>query len=130
MLQRVATCCSVTPGIAACCSVLQRGVAWCSVVQCDTGNGSVMQCVAKRSRVATVSKNDQIIGLFCRISSLLYGSFAKETCNFVDPTNRSHLISRTKHEIHRSKHQMCCSVLQLAVCRSLLQCVAACYSVV
>ena len=32
----------------------------------------------------------KIIGLFCRISSLLYGSFAKETYNFIDPTKRSH----------------------------------------
>jgi len=28
-----------------------------------------------------------IIGLFCRISSLLWGSFAKETYNFKEPTN-------------------------------------------
>ena len=42
--------------------------------------------------VATVSRIDEIIGLFCRISSLLSGSFAKETYNFIDPTNRSHPI--------------------------------------
>ena len=35
---------------------------------------------------------DKIIGLFCRISSLLYGSFAKETYDFKEPTNRSHPI--------------------------------------
>ena len=40
--------------------------------------------------VATVSKIDKITGLFCRISSLLQGSFAKETYNFIDPTNQSH----------------------------------------
>jgi len=34
----------------------------------------------------------EIIGLFCRISSLLLGSFAKETYNLKEPTNRSHLI--------------------------------------
>jgi len=34
----------------------------------------------------------KIIGLFCRISSLLQGSFAKETYNFKEPTNRSHPI--------------------------------------
>ena len=32
----------------------------------------------------------KIIGLFCRISSLLQGSFAKETYHFKEPTNRSH----------------------------------------
>jgi len=42
--------------------------------------------------MATVSRIDQSIGLFCRISSLLKGSFRKETYNFIDPTNRSHNI--------------------------------------
>ena len=42
--------------------------------------------------VATVSRIDSIIGLFCRIASLLFGSFANETYNLVDPTNRSHPI--------------------------------------
>ena len=37
--------------------------------------------------VATVSRIDQLAGLFCRISSLLQGTFAKETYNFIDPTN-------------------------------------------
>ena len=42
--------------------------------------------------VATVSRIDSIIGLFCRILSLLQGSFAKGTYNFIDPTSRSHPI--------------------------------------
>ena len=42
--------------------------------------------------VATVSRIDKIIGLFCRVSSLLLGSFAKETYNLFDPTNQSHPI--------------------------------------
>ena len=37
----------------------------------------------------------KIIGLFCRISSLVWGSFAKETYDFKEPTNRSHLIAQT-----------------------------------
>jgi len=32
-------------------------------------------------------------GLFCRISSLLWGSFAQETCNFEEPTNSSQVSS-------------------------------------
>ena len=32
----------------------------------------------------------KIIGLSCRIFSLYYGSLAKETYNFKEPTNRSH----------------------------------------
>ena len=42
--------------------------------------------------MATVSRLPKIIGLFCRISSLLLGSFAKENCNFKEPTNRRHPI--------------------------------------
>ena len=42
--------------------------------------------------VAAVSGIDKSIGLFCRISSLLQVSFAKETYNFIDPTNQSHPI--------------------------------------
>jgi len=47
--------------------------------------------------VATISRLIKIIGLYCRISSLLYGSFAKETYNFKEPTNRSHPIGRALH---------------------------------
>ena len=41
-------------------------------------------------RVATISRLLAIISVFCRISSFLLGSFAKETYNFKEPTNRSH----------------------------------------
>jgi len=42
--------------------------------------------------VATISRLLNIIGLFCRISSLLQGSFAKETYNLEGPASRSHPI--------------------------------------
>ena len=42
--------------------------------------------------VATISTLLKITGLFCRISSLLQGSFAKETYHFKEPTTRSHPI--------------------------------------
>jgi len=42
--------------------------------------------------VASISRLLKVIGLFCRIESVLQGSFAKETCNFKEPTNRSHPI--------------------------------------
>ena len=45
-----------------------------------------------RYGVATISRLDKIIVLFCRIASLLWGSFAKETYNLIDPTNISHPI--------------------------------------
>ena len=41
----------------------------------------------------SISRLLKIIGLFCRISSLWQGSFAKENCNFKEPTHRSHPIS-------------------------------------
>ena len=43
--------------------------------------------------VATISRPLKIVGLFCRMSSLLSGSFAKETYDCKEPTNRSHPIS-------------------------------------
>ena len=50
--------------------------------------------------MATVSKLLKIIGLFCRISSLLEGSFAKETYNFKAHTNRSQpIVSDVKCDI-------------------------------
>jgi len=42
--------------------------------------------------VPTINRLLTIIGLFCRISSLLWGSFATETYYFKEPTNRSHPI--------------------------------------
>ena len=42
--------------------------------------------------VATISRIDKIVGLFCRKLALLSDSFAKETCNLIDPTNQSHPI--------------------------------------
>jgi len=46
-----------------------------------------------RYGVATACRLLKIIGLFYRISSLLQGSFAKETYNFKEPTNGSHSIT-------------------------------------
>jgi len=43
--------------------------------------------------VATDSRIGKMIGLFCRIMSLLQGSVTKETYNFINSTNQSHPIS-------------------------------------
>ena len=50
------------------------------------------ECLRECYGVATCSRLLKIIGLFCRLSSLLQGSFTKETYNFKEPTNRSHPI--------------------------------------
>ena len=49
-------------------------------------------CTFTQYGVATVSNIDEIIGLFCRLESLLQGSCSKETYDLIDPTNRSHPI--------------------------------------
>jgi len=54
--------------------------------------------------VATVSRIYKFIGLFCRILSLFWSSFAKETYNFVDPTNQSHPIVATQVSVHTHTH--------------------------
>jgi hypothetical protein len=49
------------------------------------------KCIKRFWRgVATMSRLLKITGLFCRISSFLQGSFAKETYTFKEATNRSH----------------------------------------
>jgi len=65
----------------------------------------VMRCNGKNSTygVATISRLLKITGLFCRVSSLLYGSFAKETYTFKEPTHRSHPIGHTRAKCRKCK---------------------------
>ena len=42
--------------------------------------------------VASMRRLLKTIGLYCRLSSILQDSFAKETYNFKEPTNQSHPI--------------------------------------
>ena len=51
---------------------------------------------AMRYGMATVRRIDEIIRLFCRISFIVYCSFAKETYILIDHTNRSHPICRCR----------------------------------
>jgi len=55
----------------------------------DTHNFTFEYTHTHSYRVATISRLLKIIGLFCRISSLLQGFFAQETCNFKEPTTCS-----------------------------------------
>jgi len=82
VLQCVAVCCSVLQCVAVCLICLfYKGAPSPSA----TASSSVLtpqQVVIYFScGVATVSRIDQRIRLLCRISSLLWGSFAKETYN-------------------------------------------------
>jgi len=49
---------------------------------------------------ATISRLLKIVDLFCRKSSFWEGSFAKETYNCKEPTNRSHRIHMFKSHTH------------------------------
>jgi len=82
------------------CSTVQGLLDWFEVdlgfteLSCEDTRYVKLTCLFLGSAywVVTVSRIDKMIGLFCRISSLLEGSFAKETYNFIDPTNQSHPI--------------------------------------
>jgi len=66
--------------------------------------------------VATSSSLLQIIGIFCRLSSLLCGSFAKETCNLKEPTTRSHPILFCFHQDSVGKALRVCTCVCVCVC--------------
>ena len=98
-LQWVAVCCSglqcVLQCVAVCSSMfrmrswsLSLSIVWVSLV-C-----AYVQCVGVLSvyGVAMISRLLKHIGLFCRIHYLLWGSFAKETYHFKEPTHRSNPI--------------------------------------
>ena len=69
-------------------------------------------CTHTSYGVATLSRIDKIISLFCKILSLLQGSFAKDTYNLIDPTDQSHPIlnkscgMRLRQPLpHQNKHK-------------------------
>jgi len=70
----------------------------------------VYVCVCARARVWLMRIVNSrykfwlsMIGLFWRISSVLQGSFAKETYNFKEPTNRSHPIVNSRYKFWLSR---------------------------
>jgi len=77
VLQCVAVCCSVLQCVAVCRSVSQCGALHLSgATRIVGGQRRVGICIQMSQRndvygVATVSRIDQMIGLFCRILSLL-----------------------------------------------------------
>jgi len=73
-----------------------------------TNSSHPIQATRSWHGVATISRLLKSIDLFCRISSLLQGSFAKETYNLKEPTNRSHPISTLPWPWHLpSQCQLC-----------------------
>jgi len=58
----------------------------------------------------------RLVGLFCRISSPLQGSFAEETYNFKEPTNCSHPISKNPILLYRYACMFTCVCVCVCVC--------------
>jgi len=106
------SCCNTLQHTATLCNTLRvagpqevrplssRGVSLVALMIISHGT----ECVEKK-----------MISLFCRISPLLQGSFAKETCTFKEPTNRSQPISEQPPcvENERGPHQISSSVMAL-----------------
>ena len=65
--------------------------------------------------VASISRLLKMIGLFCRISSLLQGAFAKEAYHFKEPTNRSHPIPRCHFVVIGLYSHTC--IFSICVCK-------------
>jgi len=101
------------------CSVLQYGAVCCRVLPDIpmTYRGHTAHILWIHYGLATIDRLLKDISLFCRIQSLLSGSFAKETYNFKEPTNRNHPICG-----HTASHAV--NLQCVAVCGSVLQCVA------
>ena len=91
VLQCVAVCCSVLQCVAVCCSVLQC-LAWTLSSPPHEWRGNSLQHL---------------------LSSLLQGSFAKETYNFIHPTYQSHPILDSRADRHRNKQPEQASLLSL-----------------
>jgi len=65
------------------------------------------------------------MGLFCRIRSLLQGSFAKETYNFREPNKRSHPIPQIRVGVCENGACMCgwCVYVWMWCCGAYAMCV-------
>ena len=90
---------------------LRRGCSFCSALMPQGSSGllRVIRSFARRTMingygVATISRRLKIIRLFCRIWSLLLGSFATETYNFHEPTHCSHPIQHRTAKCARFCH--------------------------
>jgi len=62
--------------------------------------------------VATISSLLKIKCRLCRLSSLLWGSFAKQTYNFKEPTNRNHPIAQYLHRMCEGNDFACLTAMR------------------
>jgi len=148
--------CSVLQCVAVCCSVLKCVAVCCSVLQCVAVCCSVLQCVAVCCRMYTLPTCLAIalllslslthiqnppgqrcsvlhcVAVCCSVLQCIYTSHMPREGNDDDcsgshceqSVSRSLVLSHTCRD-HQGNIAMCCSVLQcVAVCCSVLQCVA------
>jgi len=80
-----------------------------------------------RYGVGTISRLLKMTGLFCRILSLLQGSFAKETYNLKEPTTGGHPIGG--RVVPGSQALQCIALQCMAVQYICLTCVCVCVCV-
>jgi len=76
------------------------------------------------SGVASVSRINKIIGLFCKRALQKRRYSAKETYDFIDPTDRSHPICVL--HICDMTHYICVSHVCVHVCRDVCMCDVTC----
>ena len=74
--------------VCAAMSCVWCNVTWCPHIKC------VMHCPFTCIGRQRFNRLLKIIGIFCRILSLWWGSFANKTCNFKEPTHRSQPTDR------------------------------------
>jgi len=112
-LQHAATHCNTLQHTATHCNTLQHTATHCNALQqsathrntrqqsatqhhtathCSTLKSPCLDDVRWQYGVALVSRIDTIIGLFCKRALQKRQYSAKETCNFIDPTDCSHPI--------------------------------------
>jgi len=100
---RMLTCDIACPHVCVCvtwlmniCNMIHSYVTWLIHMQGPIWARVMHPC---EYGVATVSRIDKIKGLFCRrsLQKRLYS--AKETCNLIDPTNRSHPIDFSRRSL-------------------------------
>jgi len=80
--------------------------------------------------VASVSRIDKIIALFCKRNLWKRLYYAKETYNFIDPTSRSHPYADSSHSTRQPTNFPICECVCMCVCVSAIFNVHWCRSIV
>jgi len=140
VVQCGAVWCTAFQCVAVWYSVVQNGAVRHSMVQCGVLHSSVSQYIAVCCSVwqyiaipqitssfaisygvASISRLLKIIGLFCKRALSKRRYSAKETYNFIDPTDRSHPIAAPRHSKYSGVRVYECVFMYLSCCRDYLE---------